>query len=418
MKRVPLFFLAVLFCMAAANAQKKPILFQHVRVFDGTQVLINTNVLIENGEIKAIGPDVTADSAEVVDGTGRTLLPGLIDSHAHVHGRDKLEQALDFGVTSEMDLGDPARFVQYLKSQVGDDCASFWSAGPLATVPGGHGAERDPSAPTLVKPSEAEAWVEARVREGSDYIKIVYDDGSERGRNVPTLSKATMAALIAAAHKNHKLAIVHIGSLRGARDAIEAGADGLAHLFIGGHCDADFGQFAAAHHAFVIPTLTVHTAVCGPAAGPKLISDPSLGPCLSRADKDRLREEFPSARRGLSCQGQLEAIRQLKAAGAPILAGSDVPNPGTAQGASLHQELELLVEAGLTPIEALASATSAPARAYHVPDRGRIAPGLRADLLLVAGHPDENILATRNIVAVYKHGIENKRRRCRPGAAN
>jgi imidazolonepropionase-like amidohydrolase len=108
----------------------------------------------------------------------------------------------------------------------------------------------------------------------------------------------------------------------------------------------------------------------------------------------------------------------LKAAGAPILAGSDVPNPGTAQGASLHQELELLVEAGLTPIEALASATSAPARAYHVPDRGRIAPGLRADLLLVAGHPDENILATRNIVAVYKHGIENKRRRCRPGAAN
>ena len=87
-----------------------------------------------------------------------------------IEGHAQFSQALDFGVTSEMDLGDPARFVQYLKSQVGDDCASFWSAGPLATVPGGHGAERDPSAPTLVKPSEAEAWVEARVREGSDYI--------------------------------------------------------------------------------------------------------------------------------------------------------------------------------------------------------------------------------------------------------
>ena len=96
----------------------------------------------------------------------------------------------------------------------------------------------------------------------------------------------------------------------------------------------------------------------------------------------------------------------IRAAGVPILAGTVAPNPGTTYGASLHGELELYVEAGFTPIQALVAATSAPAAAFHIPDRGRIALGLRADLLLVSGHPDENILATRNIVAVYNAGNE------------
>jgi imidazolonepropionase-like amidohydrolase len=71
----------------------------------------------------------------------------------------------------------------------------------------------------------------------------------------------------------------------------------------------------------------------------------------------------------------------------------------------------MYVEAVLTPVEALITATSAPAQAFHVPDRGRIVPGLRADLLLVNGHPDEDIKATRDIVAVYKEGVELKRSR-------
>ena len=79
-------------------------------------------------------------------------------------------------------------------------------------------------------------------------------------------------------------------------------------------------------------------------------------------------------------------------------AGTDAPNSGTAHGASLHGELQLLVEAGLTPTEALAAATSAPAAAFHLTDRGRIAPGLRADLVLVEGDPTADILQTRAIV--------------------
>jgi imidazolonepropionase-like amidohydrolase len=94
-----------------------------------------------------------------------------------------------------------------------------------------------------------------------------------------------------------------------------------------------------------------------------------------------------------------------------IVAGTDAPNPGTTYGASLHGELEMYVEAGLTPVEALTTATSAPAQAFHIPDRGRIAPGMRADLLLVNGHPDEDIKATRNIDAVYKAGVKLDRKR-------
>ena len=94
-----------------------------------------------------------------------------------------------------------------------------------------------------------------------------------------------------------------------------------------------------------------------------------------------------------------------------IVAGTDAPNPGTTYGASLHGELEMYVEDGLTPVEALTAATSAPAQAFHISDRGRIAPGLRADLLLVNGHPDEDIKATRNIQAVYKAGIQLDRPR-------
>ena len=88
----------------------------------------------------------------------------------------------------------------------------------------------------------------------------------------------------------------------------------------------------------------------------------------------------------------------------PILAGTDAPNPGTAHGASLHRELELLVHAGLAPTEALAAATSVPASAFHLADRGRVARGLRADLVLVNGDPTRDITATRDIVGVWKGG--------------
>lgn len=99
-----------------------------------------------------------------------------------------------------------------------------------------------------------------------------------------------------------------------------------------------------------------------------------------------------------------ENVRLLHAAGVPTLAGTDAPNAGTAHGAGMFAELELLVEAGLSPADALAAATSVPARGFALADRGRLAPGLRGDVLLVRGDPTDDITAVREIAAIWKNG--------------
>jgi hypothetical protein len=103
-------------------------------------------------------------------------------------------------------------------------------------------------------------------------------------------------------------------------------------------------------------------------------------------------------------------VRALHAAGISVLAGTDAGNPGTAHGASLHGELALLVRAGLSPEQALRAATAAPAEAFGLGDRGRIAVGQRADLVLVDGDPLADISATRNIVRIWKNGVAVDRR--------
>ena len=110
-------------------------------------------------------------------------------------------------------------------------------------------------------------------------------------------------------------------------------------------------------------------------------------------------------------------MRLLADAGVTLLAGTDAPNPGTVFGASLHRELELLVRAGLTPVQALAAATSEPARVFGLADRGRVAAGLRADLMLVAGDPLADITATRAIARIWRDGVCLDRRPFEPTAA-
>src|SRR5262249_6952392 len=137
-----------------------------------------------------------------------------------------------------------------------------------------------------------------------------------------------------------------------------------------------------------------------------LADDARFNAFLSRQELAMMKQGFPR-RPGsptLSYAYAQAAVKQLHDAGVPILAGTDAGNPGTAHGAALHRELELLVNAGLSPTEALASATSVPATTFGLRDRGRIATGLRADLLLVAGDPTTDITATRDIVGVWKQG--------------
>src|SRR5690606_4236971 len=136
----------------------------------------------------------------------------------------------------------------------------------------------------------------------------------------------------------------------------------------------------------------------GRSEGAALQADPRLAPMLTAEQKATLSAGVPGMDQpGNRLERALQSVRDLHAAGVTILAGTDAPNPGTAHGASMHGELELLVEAGLSPAEALAAATSVPAKAFGLGDRGRIAPGLRADLVLVNGDPTQDITATRSI---------------------
>ncbi len=247
----------------------------------------------------------------------------------------------------------------------------------------------------------------ARIAEGSDYIKIVYEPGSPL---LPTVSQETLAALVGAAHAQGKLAVVHITSLQGARDVVAAGADGLVHAFGDAPIDKALVQDMARQHMFVEPTVTVFL---GNAAHEKpwrdIVEDHRLSAYLTKAQPGLLTlfENVPppgpiTAEHGI----MLSVVRELHAGGVDIIAGTDAGAPSTTHGASLHGELALLVEAGLTPSQALTAATKTTAERFGLKDRGQIKPGLRADLLLVEGDPTKDIKATRAIARIFKNGFE------------
>jgi len=392
------------------------VVIRDARVFDGERVHGKASVLVQNGRIAAIGPDIqTPDGAEVIDGAGRTLLPGLIDAHTHAFN-DALARALVFGVTTELDMFTAHQAAAAWRAeQAGAGGAparaDIVSAGTLVTAPGGHGTEYGMVIPTISTPDEAQAFVDARIAEGSDYIKIVFDDRGAAAPMFPSVTPETMKAVVAAAKARGKLAVVHVTTQSSALAAIDAGADGLVHIFNNEPPAADFAARVKAAGAFVIPTLSVSESVAGIASGAALADGTPLSRFLTAEERRGLGASFPPRPGGAARrQHAIDATRALHEAGVAILAGTDAPNPGTAHGVSMHRELELLVEAGLTPAEALAAATSAPARAFGLDDRGRIAAGMRADLVLVTGDATRDILATRAIEGVWKGGVRLERR--------
>lgn len=406
--------LAIALLLSVCPAVAQTFVVRDVRLFDGDHVLEHMSVLVTNGRIASVAKHIELPgAATAVDGRGKTLLPGLIDSHTHAFGT-ALADAVRFGVTTELDMFTDERWAaeRRREQQAGPvtDRADLFSAGTLATAPGGHGTEYGIKIPTLDSPADAEAFVKERLDEGADYIKIVVDDGALYGLSLPTLDRATVRALIQAAHRHGVQAVVHIATKKAAFEVISDGADSLMHIFADEPIDEALVEAAVRHRVFVVPTLSVIESIGGGSGGSIVSRDPQLAPFLSAEQRRTLAASFPPAYgRGTKLAIAEDAVRRLFRAGVPILAGTDAPNPGTAHGASLHRELELLVAAGLTPVDALRAATSRPADAFHLSDRGRIAVGLKADLVLVEGDPTTNITATRNIVAIWKDGVAVRR---------
>ncbi|TQF66359.1 amidohydrolase family protein [Rhodococcus spelaei] len=350
----------------------------NVRVFDGRN-LSEPRTVVMDGAV--IGTDAT--DAEVVDADGGVLLPGLIDAHIHLDSRDNLEQLCSFGVTTALDMATwQPRLVEQLRGTPA--VTDIRSAGTPVV------GDVDPDAvpgvpPDLVReaiigsPDDAEDGVAWRVAQGSDYIKIMLGPagpGEQGGQD-----QATAEAVVAAAHAHGRKVVAHALTVDAYRMAVAVGVDVLTHVPLDRVLEPQQVSRIAAGGQVCVPTLTMMQAVA------------ALGEAAA----------FAAA---------LRTVAALYRAGVPIVAGTDANAlPGVPfhvkHGQSLHHELELLVDAGLSTTDALRAATSLPARHFGLTDRGAIAPGLRADLILIDGDPLADIRATRNIARIWCGGTEH-----------
>ncbi len=347
----------------------------NVRVFDGRQLRPPGTVVIEGGRISSAAK--SSGGAEVVAGEGGVLLPGLIDAHVHLRGRHTLEQLASSGVTTALDMGCAPELVNSLRAARG--LTDIRSAGTPAIAPGSpHSHLPVIGARGLITGADqARQFVADRVAEGSDYIKIIV------GNPAPSHDQATLDALVAAAREHGKLSVAHASSRAAVEMAQRAGVSVLTHVPLDQALDAAAAADAVAAGRVLIPTLAMMEGVVRQAA-------PGRDYAAARA-----------------------SVTVMYRAGVPILAGTDANAEAggpamISHGSSLHHELELLVEAGLTNVDALRAATSRPARYFGLPDRGVIEPGRRADLVLIDGDPLRDITATRSIRHVWCGGAEVK----------
>jgi imidazolonepropionase-like amidohydrolase len=232
-----------------------------------------------------------------------------------------------------------------------------------------------PSDAIVLNPAQARRFAAARVAEGVDYLKIVAEAPGQGGPD-----QVTIDALVTAAHARGLKVVVHAATVGAFTMALGSGADVITHAPLDQPLpEAQIGRMAAGQR-IAVPTLITMQA--------------------------------HAVRPGTSFAAATDTVAALHAAGVTILAGSGaVTSPGmpvqVPHGQCLHQELELLVAAGLGSAEALCSATSLPAQVFGLRDRGAVEPGLRADLVLIDGDPLKDIRATRNIRRIWCGGVEH-----------
>ena len=343
-----------------------------VRVFDGERFGDPSDLLVEGGLIAAISP--------AIGGTGERgfVLAGLIDCHVHLSGPETQQIFARHGVTTALDMGSPPALVTGLRDRPG--VTDIRSSMLVTTSPASEHAKRMAAVPGAAEShvagaTDAESAVAARAAQGADYLKVVID--------LPGFDLETVSALVAAAHARSLRVVAHASRLDAVMMAAAAGVDVLTHVPMDRPLPSSTAMELAERGAVLVPTLTMMKAIA---------------------------DRFGSAGRpGPSYESARESVAAAHAAGLPILAGTDANATPAAPasppfGTSLHDELELLIDAGLAPAEALAAATSAAAAHFGLADRGRIVEGLRADLVVLGADPASDITAIRSIREVWIGG--------------
>ncbi|MDF1561733.1 MAG: amidohydrolase family protein [Deltaproteobacteria bacterium] len=428
------------------------IFFEGVRVFDGEDLLPGPqDVLVRKGKIAFVGPAGTVpppEGATRIPGAGRTLLPGLWDSHLHLGGaqgelpwdarlpdlRRQLEGLVYSGVTSAVDAG-RSLDVQKLHRRirrgkvVGPHLISF---SRVLTKKEGHPI---PLIRTFLPWPVSSIGIKRSVREidsveeagpavareitssQTPWVKIVYNSIPDDAAH---LSFEELEALILAAHAGGRRVGVHVGTPREAKEAAAAGADLLMHTPWTAELTETVLLALQEGGAPVITTSQIQGSVDRAVRGEldpfeleQAVADPERLARLGPKPRGYREEVFsPEYLEKLAVWDRRlgENLLRLFEAGIPQLVGTDASVPGLYQGPALHRELEALVALGLPPLEVLRRATSRPA-AFFEPQgkRGRVERGHLADLLLVEGNPLENITDTRRIVGVWVGGRRAER---------
>ena len=426
------------------------VLVRHVAVLDveAGRVEQDRDVLIEEGRIAAIGIGGRLSAGvggAVIDGRGATLLPGLIDSHAHVTlGRGpvwelslpdpegNLRSFLYAGVTSVFDPGDstPDAFERPARVARGELLGPHLvAAGPVHTAPDGHPIAMvkrltpwwlswflAPRAGVpLASPEQARAAVARRAERGGGFVKVIVD---RIPPDAPRIDLAVLKALVEETHQRGMRVAAHIGSLEDALDSARAGVDAWLHVVYKDPLSDAAAAELASFGIPMVPTLVVWHALADlrdpprqstaieresvPAEILDAFDDPPL-------DDARIRDAFGPYLDLLDARQAdwAATVRSLHEAGVTILAGSDM-QPGVFPGAGLHRELALLAQAGLPPLEVVRAATLYPARFFaqsEDPPFGVVRVGKRADLVLVNGNPLEQIAAISDLRAVILDGV-------------
>ena len=357
-------------------------------------------VIVDDGKVTRVGPALSTPVTHAISGKDKFLMPGLWDMHVHLYYKQYLPLFVAFGVTGVQDMGSDFSKVSAWRDEIEKGTAvgpHIITSGP----PVDGGKSDDPKLPVLIARTgdQARQAFDKLYKLDVDFIKVL--------SNLPR--DAYFALAEQARHWDLRM-VGHIPANVTAQEAVEARQKSLEHMFgITKSVSSDdqalrFFERCTLTGTRVDPTLVLWLRMSH-LDDTRLMSDPQL-----KVVPASIRGTWPDVSDdSYSLKIQVWRIYRLvalaKQAKTEILAGTDTGDPYVIPGAALHDELEQLVEAGLTPREALEAATLAPARFFETEkEMGAIEKGKLADMVLLNANPLENIRNTRNIEGVLTHG--------------
>ncbi len=409
---------------------RNPILFRNVKIYDADnqRFVEGQNVVVSDGKIQMVGmmlPKLT-DGSRVIDGTGKTLVPGLWDSHMHLADDFGAIAEVALGVTSIRNPGGPIELAQSQKKRR--------SEGTLVAPEAFTSVIIDRKGPLAAQGSITVSSLEETLAA----VRKIKDAGMTGVKFYTSMNPAWIPPAAKLAHELGLHVHGHIPAGMRTLDAVNSGYDEITHIYFATmqampdevvaksnttmrmlgpgkyFKDVDFAAeptksviaILAGKHIVVDPTLVVVESVLTQEAGtvaPEYTAFiGTLPPAMERGFKSGglpLLEGMTRADAKASFNHMVDYVGTMHKAGVPIVAGTD------GFGLELVRELELYVQGGMTPAEALASATVVAARNVHADDRtGSIKVGKEADLLLVDGDPEKNIGDLRHVDAVVLDG--------------